>query len=627
LGNVESPVEGGFVSGGFEASGWFLDPQTVKDVSVTMDGILIGPATLGVSRPDVYSVYPDYKNPNAGFKMWISTTQFVNGVPSAKYSNGSHTLTFKMFDGKSSNAQMTISKNIIINNILTTPTVQQYCSDGINKLWIQWDNAGLTESDFYVDISYWDTPSTNKWYNTHKNALPYQVVAPDNFTLGSDSNVLMPAIEKGKDMYVSIFFNTLKRHTLEQKITAVDCGIINNITPTIPNTNVPTNIASITPSAIVTPPVVTGLNPVGTINPGVQDIRWDPASGVSIYGLRVDDTTNGTNDVCSTPGTNDVCSTPGTNDVCLDINTNIYSYNFLAGHTYHITVHAVVGSVGPDTSVDVTVAAVPLNPIAAPNVYVACENEMLNMRVNWNAENLGAQSYWVDISFRSDFVGNFWHKELVSSADSLTVTAPIDLDRGYFLEYQWPNPIMPSLQPNTTYYVKIWYHTPIYRNSIIRSVVTPNSCGVITTPTVAVTTTIPTVTESMTPTNTPVVTGTVTGPNVMATCDANNKPGLDIAWAVDPILGSYGYWVDIAQTLNGFNDGTYWHHGYGKSTDVTARAPIEKDGSYYFNKSDINMKWTGLQTPGTWYVRIWYAKTGTFSNITTYTYPAELTCP
>jgi O-acetylhomoserine/O-acetylserine sulfhydrylase-like pyridoxal-dependent enzyme len=92
-------------------------------------------------------------------------------------------------------------------------------------------------------------------------------------------------------------------------------------------------------------------------------------------------------------------------------------------------------------------------------------------------------------------------------------------------------------------------------------------------------------------------------------------------------MGAYGYWVDIAQTLNGFNDGTYWHHGYGKPTDVEARAPIETDGSYYFNKSDMNMKWTGLQTPGTWYVRIWYAKTGTFSNITTYTYPAELTCP
>lgn len=86
IGNEEgfgyiAPIQPANISDGIvEASGWALDWEGVDRVTVSVDGIEVGDATLGVSTPAVSSRYPGYPgNAAAGWRIQFDSTQFSDG--------------------------------------------------------------------------------------------------------------------------------------------------------------------------------------------------------------------------------------------------------------------------------------------------------------------------------------------------------------------------------------------------------------------------------------------------------------------------------------------------------------------------------------------------------------------
>lgn len=72
-------------------SGWFLDRQMVKALNVYVANEKIGTGRIGISRPDVAKLYPEYKNSNAGFAVDLPLTK-MSGMETLR-------LDFVMADG------------------------------------------------------------------------------------------------------------------------------------------------------------------------------------------------------------------------------------------------------------------------------------------------------------------------------------------------------------------------------------------------------------------------------------------------------------------------------------------------------------------------------------------------
>jgi len=106
-GNIDVPnTDGQLVSGAqYQVGGWVLDGGGVTKVEILVDGTLMGQATYGILREDVYNAYPSYNNHNSGFGYNLNTTNIANG---------SHTLSIRE---TGSNGGVTIfQRPIVVSN-------------------------------------------------------------------------------------------------------------------------------------------------------------------------------------------------------------------------------------------------------------------------------------------------------------------------------------------------------------------------------------------------------------------------------------------------------------------------------------------------------------------------------
>ncbi|MDD9148211.1 Ig-like domain-containing protein [Sporolactobacillus sp. CQH2019] len=105
-GRMDNPAQNGVIQGSsYSVQGWFLDVSGVSKIEVLVDGKAVGNAAYGQSRPDVYKVYPQYKNSHSGYQFSLDTTQF---------SDGNHTLSVKETGG--SGAAVELTRNVNIKN-------------------------------------------------------------------------------------------------------------------------------------------------------------------------------------------------------------------------------------------------------------------------------------------------------------------------------------------------------------------------------------------------------------------------------------------------------------------------------------------------------------------------------
>lgn len=82
---VDRPQTGTAASGVIQVAGWAYDNRILASVSVTVDDMDLGAATLGVTRPDVAAVHPDAP-PDSGFGFALDTRQLANGRHRVKVS-------------------------------------------------------------------------------------------------------------------------------------------------------------------------------------------------------------------------------------------------------------------------------------------------------------------------------------------------------------------------------------------------------------------------------------------------------------------------------------------------------------------------------------------------------------
>ncbi|MEH7009815.1 Ig-like domain-containing protein [Neobacillus niacini] len=79
IGFLDTPKNGSTVTGITNVRGWFLDVSGVSSVEVLVDGMSMGQAQYGISRPDVLTVLPEYQNANSGFEFALDTNKLSNG--------------------------------------------------------------------------------------------------------------------------------------------------------------------------------------------------------------------------------------------------------------------------------------------------------------------------------------------------------------------------------------------------------------------------------------------------------------------------------------------------------------------------------------------------------------------
>jgi beta-N-acetylglucosaminidase len=78
-GYIDTPINGANVKGEIIVKGWFLDDAGVSKIEVLVDGRIMGEAQLGLPRPDVGNIYPEYQNKNSGYLFTLNTMNLTNG--------------------------------------------------------------------------------------------------------------------------------------------------------------------------------------------------------------------------------------------------------------------------------------------------------------------------------------------------------------------------------------------------------------------------------------------------------------------------------------------------------------------------------------------------------------------
>jgi Lyzozyme M1 (1,4-beta-N-acetylmuramidase) len=169
-GRINGPTSGAIIQGTVKVWGWFLDGSGVSKIEMYIDGALQGKATYGISRPDVYKVYPQYKNNNSGYQY---------SLDARKFKNGNHTLMVK----ETGTNGMTLSKSETVNvqNLPAKGSINGPTNgstiQGTTKVW-GWflDGSGVSKVQVYVDGQYKGTaaygiyrPDVYKVYPQYKN--------------------------------------------------------------------------------------------------------------------------------------------------------------------------------------------------------------------------------------------------------------------------------------------------------------------------------------------------------------------------------------------------------------------------------------------------------------------------
>jgi Putative Ig domain/Bacterial Ig domain len=107
FGNLETPDFRATLSTTASGSGWALDNVGIAAVEVLVDGIKVGDAIYGLSRPDIGATYGSFPNAaRSGFNFTFDTT---------KFSNGDHTLSVRLLDA-AGNATIVGARPVTMQN-------------------------------------------------------------------------------------------------------------------------------------------------------------------------------------------------------------------------------------------------------------------------------------------------------------------------------------------------------------------------------------------------------------------------------------------------------------------------------------------------------------------------------
>ena len=171
--------------------GWAVTAFGVKQINVLVDNTLIGTTNVGVSRPDVQQVYPNYYNSaNSGFETTFDISSLSNGVK---------TLSVQIVSNDGSiqtiNRSITINKTeLIFSSCLDTPTENETVKDTLNIKGWSLSAAGTKEVAVYIDGTKVGTVETGKSRNDVDRVYPGY---PEGATSGFEGKIDLSRLSSG----------------------------------------------------------------------------------------------------------------------------------------------------------------------------------------------------------------------------------------------------------------------------------------------------------------------------------------------------------------------------------------------------------------------------------------------
>lgn len=185
--------------------GWALDKSTINRVEIYKDGVKLGNAEYGISRPDVNKAYPGYPSgDNAGYKITLSKNSI---------SNGYHTIKVKAIGINSGYLEKSVQilmKKLPQRLYIDEPTANQnYKSENIRVYGWTLNNSGINKVEVYLD-------------NQLKGQATYGLSRPD-------VNKAYPGYPSGD--YPGYLYNmdvnsvSAGSHTVKVKAIGIDGGI------------------------------------------------------------------------------------------------------------------------------------------------------------------------------------------------------------------------------------------------------------------------------------------------------------------------------------------------------------------------------------------------------------------
>ena len=213
--NLDEPSNNAIITDDMlRVRGWAVHAFGIKEINVSLDGIYLGIANYGVSRPDIVNVYPAYFN---SAESGYDTTFNISNI-----SNGSKTLEMKIVANDGS--YQTVTKTVNVNRaVLETKSFLDSPEENLNvttdtirvRGWAL-DSSGVKSVEAFVDgrslgnISYGALrPDVNKVCPGY----------PSGDNAGFDETVNISSLSNGKK-------------TLEIKITG-NSGTVQTIKRTI----------------------------------------------------------------------------------------------------------------------------------------------------------------------------------------------------------------------------------------------------------------------------------------------------------------------------------------------------------------------------------------------------------
>lgn len=168
-GNIDEPSLNQQVNGNtLTVRGWAINPSGVKEVKVYIDGVLKGQAALGLSRPDIASIYKEsYPNTSTcGYKLDVDISQL---------SAGSKTVTVEQIGNDTTTLKQT--KTVVVKTLqavsrIDEPSEGQNISGNSIKVrgWAI-SSTGVKEVKVYVDGKLKGTVNPNIARPDIKNAF------------------------------------------------------------------------------------------------------------------------------------------------------------------------------------------------------------------------------------------------------------------------------------------------------------------------------------------------------------------------------------------------------------------------------------------------------------------------
>lgn len=221
MANIDEP-NSAIYGNNVKVIGWALSYYGVKDVKIKANGVDIGSAIYGVSRPDLAQAYADYPNSaNGGFEL---------SIDSSKLKMGGNTIEATIYFNDGSNAVVT--KNFNVDNVMAgsidSPTSGDILRTGSKVSGWAIFGEGTKQANVYVDGTLMGQATLNVSRQDVQKAFPqYNNAYNSGFEYVLDLNKLKAGTHK---LTIELISNLNRALYLDRdfktnaKLVVVDAG-------------------------------------------------------------------------------------------------------------------------------------------------------------------------------------------------------------------------------------------------------------------------------------------------------------------------------------------------------------------------------------------------------------------